>query len=479
MLLGGLAGFGFAISLVELFNRASTLALPDFSQVRLSLAVILTALGVLCLVVLVAALAPVVRARRLDLHAALQTGSKGTSAAGSERARHLLIAAEVALATALLVGTGLTARSLFQMTKMNTGYNPHRLLTFRLQLDRARLPTREQRIDFTRRLAAAFQNGPGLEATTLWGPSMLSHAGWTLNVTPAGRDLSDPASALNVQLLQTIPGGMASLGISLLRGRDFSNSPSSEYPLEAIIDEEAARRLWPGLDPIGQTMFLSNDRGRPATVIGLAPHVLNRGRTFNDSKYLTGDIYLSFYQMAQERITVVMRYRAGQEESILRWTRVELARLGAGLAPFDVATMDERMTRESRGPRFTATVFAVYSAVALLVTVVGVYGVLAFSTGQRRREFGLRFAVGASRGQVIRLVLRQSVKWISIGTVIGLIIALQCVPLLDQLLIGVSPRDPFVLIGTVSVILAAGLLATLVPALRAAHVDPIIALRTE
>ena len=313
------------------------------------------------------------RARRLDLHLVLQTGSKGTSATGSGRARHFLIAAEVALATALLVGTGLTGRSLFEMTKMNTGYDPHRLLTFRLQLDRARLPTREQRIDFARRLAAAIQNCPDSEGATLWGPSMLGQAGWTLDVTPAGRDLNDPTSVLNVQLLQTIPGGMASLGVSLLRGRDFSNSPPSEYPMEAIIDEEAARRLWPGLDPVGQMMFISKDPKRPATVIGLAPHVLNRGRTFNDAKYLTGDIYLSFYQFAQERITVIMRYRAGQEQSILRWTRAELARLDPTLAPFDIATMQERMTREGRGPRFTASIFAVYAAVALLVTVVGVY----------------------------------------------------------------------------------------------------------
>jgi putative ABC transport system permease protein len=477
--LGGFAGLGLAAALINLFNRAATLTLPDFAHVRLSAGVLVAALVLLCLVTSAAVLAAVLRARRFDLRSALQAGSKSMAAAGSVRSRYMLIAVEVALATALLVGTGLTARSLFQMMRLETGYKPDRLLTFQLQLDPGRLPTREQRIGFARQLTEALQNGPGVEAALLWGPSMLGHAGWTLDVTPAGRDLSNPASALNVQYLETIPGGLASLGIPLLRGRDFSSGAVPEFPVEAVIDEEAARRLWPGADPIGQTMYRSNDPARPMTVIGLVPHVLNRGRTFNDTKYLTGDVYTSFYQTAQERISVLIRHRTGQDGSVLAWARAQLARTDPNLAPFDIASMDDRLVSEGSGPRFTATIFGVYAIISLLVTVVGIYGVLAFSIAQRVREFGIRFAVGASRTQVLGLVLRQSLRWIVTGVVAGLIFALEGGSLLEDLLIGVSPRDPSVLAGTVVVILAAGLLATLVPAIRAARVNPIVALRYE
>jgi ABC-type antimicrobial peptide transport system permease subunit len=291
--------------------------------------------------------------------------------------------------------------------------------------------------------------------------------------------LSNPASALNVQYLETIPGALAGLGIPLLRGRDFSSGAVPEFPVEAVIDEEAARRLWPGADPIGQTMYRSNNPAWPMTVIGLVPHVLNRGRIFNDTKYLTGDVYTSFYQVAQERITVLIRYRTGKDGTVFAWARAQLSRLDPNLAPFDIASMEDRLVREGQGPRFTATIFGVYAVISLLVTVVGIYGVLAFSIAQRVREFGIRFAIGASRTQVLGLVLRQSLRWIVTGVAAGLIFALEGGSLLEDLLIGVSPRDPSVLAGTVVVILAASLLATLVPAIRATRVDPIVALRYE
>ena len=477
--LGGLAGLVLATALIRLFNRAGTLTLPDFAQVRLSPGVLLVGLVLLCLVSSVTVIAAVLRTRRFDLRSALQAGAKDVAAPGSVRSRYLLIAAEVALATALLVGTGLTAKSLFKMMRLAPGYNPDRLLTFRLQLDPAKLPTREQRAGFARQLVEALQNGPGIETALLWGPSMLGHAGWTLDVTPAGRDLSNPASALNVQHLQTIPGGLANLGIPLLRGRDFSSGAMPQFPVEAIIDQEAARRLWPGADPIGQIMYRSNDPGWPMKVIGLVPHVLNRGRTFNDGKYLTGDVYTSFYQAAQERISVLIRYRTQHDDTVLTWARAQLARLDPNLAPFDIASMNDRLVREGVGPRFTATIFGVYALISLFSTVVGIYGVLAFSTAQRTREFGLRFAIGASRTQVLGLVLYESLRWIVIGMAAGLVLALEAVSLLEDLLIGVSPRDPSVFAGTVTVILVAGLLATLVPAIRAARVDPLVALRSE
>jgi predicted permease len=479
LLLGGGAGFGLAAVLIEIFNRVGTFAFPDFAHVGMSAGVLLVGLALLGFVISVAALAPVLWARTIDLRSGLQSGSKGAGETGAAYKRHLLISVEVALATALLVGTGLTARSLFEMMRLKTGYNSSRLLTFQLQLDRNRLQTREERIGFARQITESLQNGPGIETAFLWGPSMLSHAGWTFDVTPADRNVNDPSSSLNVQHLDTIPGGLGRLGIPLLSGRDFSIGSLPAYPLEAIIDQEAARRLWPGLDPIGRRMYLFHDPARPMIVIGLVPHVLNRGGAFDDTRLLTGDVYVSSYQLGPERITVLIRYRDRQAEPVMAWSRAQLARLDPTLAPFNVATMDERLGREAEGPRFTATLFGIYAAIALLLTVVGIYGVLAFSIVQRTREFGVRLAVGASRTQVIALVLRQAMTWIGIGLGVGLVLALYGAALLDGLLIGVTSQDTTVFCGTMGVILLSGLVATSVPAIRAARVDPLIALRAE
>ncbi len=479
LLIGAIPAISLSIGLIAVFNRMGTLALPDFAHVEFSASVLLAAMGLLGIVMSIAATAPVLRARRVDLQSALRSGSKGAEMAAGGRTRNLLIALEVALASALLVATGLTARSLMRMVNLDSGYNPHRLLSFQIQLDRQRLPAREQRINFARQLNDTLQGGPGIEAALLWGPSMLSQAGWSFEVTPAGLDLNDPASALNVQHLHTIPGGLSRLGIPLVRGRDFSPGAVPEYPIEVIIDQEAARRLWPGQDPLGKTMYLFHDRSRPMTVIGLVPHVYNRGRAFDDAKYLTGDAYASFYQMAQDRITVLLRYRTGQEGLVLTWARGQLAKLDSNLAPFDVATIEERMVREVQGPRFTATIFTIYASVSLVLAVVGIYGVLAFAIAQRTREFGVRFAVGASRLQVVGLVLRQGMVWIGAGLGVGFLLALYGVQLLDGLLIGGSQNDGIVFGLTATIILLSGLLAMLLPAIRAARVDPLAALRSE
>lgn len=479
LLVGGLAGLATGAALLEALRRAAVFALPEFVHLEFSAATLGAALLFLVMVVAASALVPAARARRLDLRTALQSGSKGAAEGGS-RGRHALVAAEVSIAATLLVGSGLTLQSLAEMIRRPLGYDPVNLLTMQLQMDRGRLPQREERAAFARRVQETIQGGPGVRAATIFGPSVLGNSNWNIGLIPSHLDPQDPKSATMFQLLNTAPGGLEKLGIRLLRGRDFSPSATPGQPAEVILDERAARRLWPGGDPLGQSLVLAQIVRRPAVVIGIAAPVSHRGRDFVETDAtVTGDAYFSYQQFPMDQVGIVLRVEAGAEEAALDYVRRQIARLDPTMAVFDVATMPARLAREEQAPRFTATVFGAYAAISVLLTVIGVYGVLAFGLAQRTREFGVRLAVGAQPRQVIGMVLRETGMWIAGGLVVGLGTASLLAPLLGDLLMGSSPRNPGVLAATGLIIAVAGLFAAFVPAWRASRVDPLVALRSE
>lgn len=479
LLSGGLMGVAVGALLLGALRRAAVFALPEFVRLEFSAATLGAAFVLLGMVAAAAAMVPAWRARRLDLRTALQSGSKGAPEGGS-RGRNALVAAEVALAATLLVGAGLTLQSLAEMMRRPLGYDPGNLLTMQLQMDRGRLPQREERAAFARRVHEAIQGGPGVRAATLFGPSVLGNSNWNIGLVPAHLDPADPKSATMFQLLTTAPGGLETLGIRLLRGRDFSPTANPDQPAEVILDERAARRLWPGEDPLGKPLLLAQIVRRPAVVIGIAAPVRHRGRDFvEDDTTVSGDAYFSYQQIPMDQVGIVLRIEAGSEEAALGHVRRQIAELDPTMAVFDVAMMPSRLAREEQVPKFTATVFGGYAAISLLLTVVGVYGVLAFGLAQRTREFGVRFALGAQRWQVIGMVLRQAGIWVGGGLVVGLGTAVLAGPLLGDLLMGSSPRDPLVLAIAASVIGAAGFVAAFLPAWRAARVDPLLALRSE
>ena len=476
---GGIGAITVAFGLAALLKNAAVLVLPEFVSLGLSAPALLASLAMLTALVFATTAVPVARARRLDLRAALQSGAKGGDAsATSPRSRNALIASEVALATLLLVGTGLTARSLWEMLHRPIGFRAEQLLTMSTTLDRGRLPTPADRADFTRRLHDAVQSAPGASAATVWSGSMIGSGGWVINLTPGHLDPRDPRNAKTFQRLTPVPGALALAGVQLLRGRDFSPDARPEQPAEMIIDEKLGRALWPNADPIGQVAFAGLNPARRMVVIGIVAPMRNRGRTYDEST-ATGDAYLSPFQQPMDQVNFLLRVAPGREAAALAYVRAQIARLDPNLALHDVQTMAARLANEERAPRFTATILGVYAGIALLLTIMGVYGVLAFSTAQRRREFGLRLALGATRAGIVGMVLGQSGRWIGGGLFLGLALAAMLAPALGNLLIGVAPHDPWVLGGAGLTIALAGLAASFAPAWRAARADPMATLRSE
>jgi predicted permease len=478
VLVGGALAVTIALALTAWLREAGVMALPEFVRLELSLPGIVGGVGGALALAALAAVVPWHQARRLDLREALQAAGKGTAAAGGSRARNLLVAAEVTLATLLLAGTGLAAKSLWELVHRPTGYRAEQLLTMTTQIDRTRHVTPAARADLIRQIDAAMRRAPAASAATIWNGGMLGLGWWVTNLTPGHLDAADPKNARTFQRNGTVPGGLATLGIRLLRGRDFSEDATPGQPVEIIIDERVAAALWPGEDPIGKTVFQNMNPARPGIVIGIAAPARHRGRTFDESRN-TGDAYFPAFQAPMDQVNLMFRVPPGAESATVEFARQQLARLDPTMAIFDVQLMEQRLGAEASVPRFTAMALGMFATISLLLTALGVYGVLAFATAQRTREFGVRLAVGAPRGRVLTHVLAGGGRWIGAGIGVGLVLAAFATPLMAAILVGVRPHDPFVLAGAGAIVGVIGLCGAAIPAWRASRVDPLTALRAE
>jgi putative ABC transport system permease protein len=270
------------------------------------------------------------------------------------------------------------------------------------------------------------------------------------------------------------PGYFAAMRIPLLAGRGFTAADTREAARVAIVDETLARRWWPGEDAVGKTLLWK--RGdQELTVVGVARHVRHYGLEAEGKE----QVYRPYAQYANAASVTVALRSAGPPEALAGVVRAEVARLDRAPPVSDVRTM-EALVGESLGPaRFHTLSFGAFGAFALVLAAVGVYGVVAYSVSARTREIGVRLALGARPGDVVRLVMRQGVGIVAAGVVIGAALALLSARLIAGLLHGVSPTDPGVLAGVAALLAATGLLSALLPAARAARVEPGTALRAE
>lgn len=481
--LGAGAGLALGFALVGIFNREGVLQVPTFTVFSVSPAAVAGALALTLACAAGFGVLPAWRASRVDLRAALQSSAaRSTGGRAETLRRHTLIAAEVALATLLLVGAGLTAVSLRQLAATPPGYNPDRLLTATFELDRGRYPNRPALTAALRRIETELAALPGAPDVTLWGMRILGRASYNVFTTPGPLDPAERQNQFMTRRLHVMPDGFRVLDIPLLAGGTFSPTlaPDRE-PYEVVIGENYARRFWPDKplpEIVGQTVFIHSGSPRPARVVGIAADVKHSGRTY-DERQLIGDVYLSQHQWGVASQAVLLRYR-GDPAALPAGIKAALARFDPEIALTDVATMNTRLEREQGVQELTASLFGVYATLATLLAAVGVYGVLSFAVARRTREFGVRLAVGARPGQVLGRVLRQGTAWIGLGVAAGLLVAWHASSALQGLLVpGVSATDARVFLTCGAAVLALGIFACLVPAWRASRTDPLVALRSE
>jgi putative ABC transport system permease protein len=437
----------------------------------------LAMLGALCASVLVG-LAPAVQAWRLDAGDALHGGERGSSLAGG-RIRSFLVFAEVALSTVLLIAAALLARSFQQVHAIDPGFRPAQVLTVRLSLPRARYPGRAAIESFYEQVHPRLASIPGVRSTA--AANVVPMNGYLATI-PFFVDGVLAGNAPDAHYRMISPEYFEALDIPVREGRRFTSADRHDTAPVAIINETFARRYFAGVSPVGRRMRLDDGEKVPREVeiVGVAGDV----RHFGLEKEVTIEAYVPIAQVPDATTIYLANnmywviHTGGSPLAIAAAVRREIAAVDPAVPASFVRSMDQWMAGTLAPRRFNLQLVVAFAAAALLLAMVGVYAVAAAAVAARRREIGIRAALGASRSNVIGLVMRTGLVPVLAGLATGIIVAVLGGDALAGMLFGVRPGDPLSLTAGATTLAAAAVLATVVPALRAATVDPITALRT-
>jgi putative ABC transport system permease protein len=472
-MLGGGGGVLLAMWLVSALLQLSPADLTVAGDVTVDTRVLLFGLMMATVSGVLFGLAPARELTRANINDDLKASARGASGARQRRARGVLVSAEIALSLVLVVAAGLTARSLVRVQRVPAGFNPAGVLTFTVTPSPTRYGTQERRAEFWERTLQAVQDTPGVQLAGAISrlPLLPGNSGRGLSI----RDL--PADAQPSADYRTAsPDYFAVMGIPIVRGRPFARADREDRPAVAIVSASAAQRFWPGRDAVGQH-FQINVPGPEYTVVGVAADV--HSASLETAPNPT--VYVPFRQDAFPFMTFVLRapgassstVSAGMQDALQRavWSVDKEQPVGA------VLSMDQRLSQSLARRRYSVTLLSAFGTTAVVLAAVGLYGVLAFVVSQRRREIGVRIALGATAHDVIADVLGHGMRLAGLGMAIGLVLAFAVTRLMSALLFGISPTDVVTFVGSAALLAITVIVASLVPAVRASRVDPIVALR--
>jgi putative ABC transport system permease protein len=460
------------------------LNLPSFLQFHVDGGVL--GISILCsmLTGVVFGLGPALAGSRVDIRDALSQSGRQGGSLGRRGAARILVVAEVCLAMVLLVGAGLILKSFHQLTTIDLGFSTKNLLTLRLDLNSS--TSDEAAVQFTDRLIKNLEVIPGVTSATLFGPNMPGHATWVIEGMAEGRDASDPKNIVGSNRHSVNPGALANLGIPLLRGRDFTPQDDAAKPLVAIISQGTAQNLWPGQDALGKR-FQDVNHNVWLTVIGITADT-RMAQRFVLSDAAMGyapagigpqqDVFLPYAQHAVGALVIALRIQ-GDAAAITSAARSTVFSMDSSLPVYDVALLDERLANQDQASRAMTTLTSAYALLALFLAALGLFGVLANSVSRRTQELGIRAALGATRGDILRMVMREGLGLTLAGIAAGVAGALIMTRAMTSLLFGVQPGDPGVFAGIAALLIVVAALACYIPARRATRVDPLVALRNE
>jgi len=476
-LAGGLVGVLLATWGVELLLKLAPESIPRLDQIGIDGRV----LGWTALVSLMAGvlfgLAPAWQSSRLSLNETLKEGGRGaTESSGKRRWRNLLVVAELALAVMLLIGAGLLVKSLWRLQHVDAGVNTERVLTMRIAPRGQRYSERQQVRALYDRLLGRIQALPGVRAAALSNSLPPDNTegsdGFTIEGRPIGPNQEPPVA----YVIQASPDYFRTLGLPLRRGRYFSAADTAEAPRVLLINETLQRQFFPNEDPVGKRINRGSER-EPVwcEVVGVV----------GDAKYngLADTVQPAFYeplaQLGSLNLFLCVKTESADPLGLVGAVRNEIKLLDAELPVSQVGTLEERFAVAVAQPRFRTTLIAIFAALALVLAAVGIYGVISYSVTQRTHEFGVRLALGAQSGDVLKLVLKQGAVLAVIGVAIGLGASFALTRLLEKLLFNVSATDWTTFSAIPLLLTAVALLACYLPARRTTKVDPMIALRFE
>ena len=475
--IGAALGVGLAWVALRVLTGLAPADIPRLDQVRIDIRVLGVALGLAVVTGIAFGIAPALQSSRAAVGTALREGVRGgTGGRRAQRLRRTLVGAQIALVVVLLTGAGLLVRSFVRLQHVDLGFRPDHLLTMRLSLPGAKYGTPESRVTLFDGLLDRTRQLPGVQGAALIEDIFLSATPTSTNFTIDGREMTEEERSIEVPLDAVSPDYFRVMGIPLREGRTFTAADNRTAPPVAIINENMARRFWPNESAIGKRFkYGSADSQSPLmTIVGV---VADMRRTGFDAP-VRYETFRPHTQRTVGSLTFVVR-TAADPLRLVPAIRAQLKSIDPDQPVFEVASMDQLLGSMIAQRRFTMALIGTFATLALVLGIIGVYGVTAYLVAQRTREVGVRLALGAQPGQVVGMVVRQGMVVAAAGLVTGLIGAIGAGRLMTGLLYGVSPHDIWTLVGVSVVIAVATLAANWVPALRAAHVDPLTALRTE
>ncbi len=422
--------------------------------------------------------APALHVSRADVQDAMkETGRGSTGGLRRSRLRHGLIIAEVALSVVLLAGAGLLFRSFLHLQAVDAGFSAHQVLTARLSPTGTNFSEDADFVNFYDKVLQRLNAVPGVQYSGAINTLPLSK-GPTTSFRIEGRPVQTRDNWARTNFRSVTNDYFHAMSIPLLQGRSFSAQDNQTTPFVTVINELVAQREFPGENPIGKRITFGrvDSRQQPVwfEIVGIAASI----RSAELREDPESELYFSANQNPFESMSLVIRSSV-EPASLSASVRQIVNEVDKSVPVSDVKTMDHIVSESVTQPRFNLFLLGLFSGLALVLSVAGIYGVTAYTVTQRTHELGIRIALGAQVGDVLRMIMGQGMTVIGIGIAIGLAAAFLLMRFMNSLLFGVSATDPFTFAGITAVLIAAGLLACYVPARRATKVDPLIALRSE
>jgi predicted permease len=433
-----------------------------------------TAAGVICAII--CGVAPAFQMTHIRWFQALQeSGRSETAGKSRQRLRSALVIGEIGLAMLLLVSAGLLVRSLSKLQQVDAGFNPEGLMLASLTLPRDTYKADEQQAAFADALENQLKNQAGVtDATVADALPFTANAG-SASFRIVGQSLPKNSPPPHGNIRSISPDYFSTLKLPLLEGRFFTSTDQAKTEQVAIIDEVLARDYWPGQDPIGKQITFGGDKSPNITIVGLVKHA-RVSSLEQDNK--EGFYYLPVSQNPSRELEIAVRTNANPK-SMADAIRNAVHQVDPNQAVYDLQTMTDRIDSSLVSRKFTVVLLSVFAGLALLLAGLGLYGVISYGVHMRVRELGIRMALGAARSDVLRLVMRHGIELAAAGLVSGLVATFMAGRILSSMLYATSLFQPLTLIATSLVLTATILLASYLPARRAAKLDPIRTLREE
>lgn len=491
-LVGGTLGLLIARWCIDFILYISPDAIPRSREISLDWRVMAFTVGVSFLTGILFGLVPALQAGVVDVHETLKETGRGTTR--RHWVRSSLVVVEVATTLVLLIGAGLMIRSFYRLQSVNPGFSYARLASFTVSLPQRKYVTEEQRSDFFKRLLENISGLPGVEASAVASGLPLGNNGWQTSFLVDGQPRPPRDQTPLMEACTVTPDYFRAMNIPLLRGRFFNDHDNRSFLAgrdlsklnegerlisgvnSIIIDEEFARRHWPNEDAVGKRIRLGGDDDSPLlTVLGVVGRVKMEGLS-QDSNRVQG--YFPFWQLPFTGMTVIMK-ATGDPNQLIAAAREQVRQVDPDQPIYNIKTMDEIRAESVAGERLNLTLFSIFAGIALILAIVGIYGVMSYTVTQRTHEIGIRMAIGAQQRDVFKMVLGQGMMLALIGIGVGLVGAFALTRLMATMLFGVTATDPATFAAIAILLTAVALMACYLPGRRATKVDPVVSLRYE